>query len=42
MIAALIPRVVALSCLCWMESSDNPFLFCYRIGWTLFAGLRGR
>jgi hypothetical protein len=26
----------------WQECGENPALFCYRIGWGTFSGLRSR
>lgn len=30
---------VAMLNLCWLESAENPAVFCYRIGWHLLAPL---
>jgi hypothetical protein len=26
----------------WQECAENPFVFCYRIGWGTYANLRSR
>jgi len=32
-------QMVAMSALCWQECNENPFAFCYRMGWTLISTL---
>ena len=35
-------QMVAMSALCWQECNENPFAFCYRMGWTLISTLQER
>lgn len=35
-------RAVSTVSLAWQESSENPVVFCYLIGWGVFAAIRER